>query len=271
MTKALRMMEEEAKIVDAIIYVLDARAPFSCVNPSFCDFLGEKPIVYVINKADIADEEKVRLWQKFFTKKNSIAIIMNSTKTGAAKTIEKAILSLKTKKVDKFSEKGITVNLRAMVIGVPNSGKSTLVNNLCGKKRAITGNKPGVTKGKQWVKIASGLEVLDTPGTLWPSFDDQRIARNLAYINSIKDDIYDKNELALCLLEDLQKINENILTNRYGIEKKSTSIETLDAIATKKNLVIKGGEKDYDRTCGMILDDFRKGRLGKITLEVPRG
>lgn len=270
MTKALRMMEEETAKVDCIIYVLDARAPFSCVNPSFCDIVGSKPILYILNKSDMVESACIKEWQAFFSTKNGTAIVMNSTQSGASKIIEKAINTLKTKRTEYFKQKGLRVAVRAMVLGVPNSGKSTLVNNLCGEKRAVTGNKPGVTKGKQWVTIASGLEVLDTPGTLWPSLDDPRVALNLAYIGSIKDDVLDKNDLALSLIADLNTINPSILVERYKIEQNLSAIEALEAIAQNKRLLIKGGDYDYDRACTMVLDDFRKGRLGKICLEKPR-
>lgn len=271
MTKALRMMEGEAAKADVVVYVLDARAPLSCVNPSFCDIMGDKPIIYVINKSDMIEENVAKEWQQFFSKSNSIAIIMNSTQSGASKIIEKAVNALKAKRVEWFKSKGLNIASRVMVLGVPNSGKSTLVNNLCGEKRAVTGNKPGVTRGKQWVTIASGLEVLDTPGTLWPSLDDQRVARNLAYIGSIKDDVLDKNELAMHLVQDLLSLDPNMFANRYQTQTNLEPLEVIEQIAEKKHLMLKGGYHDYDRACAMILDDFRKGRLGKICLEKPRG
>ena len=166
MTKALRMMEKEIKIVDAIIYVLDARAPFSCVNPKLNSLIGEKPIIYVLNKCDMANAEATKEWQEYFANFGSACIMLNSTESGTSKKVESAVKHALASKIEKMKTKGFNTILRVMVLGVPNSGKSTLINNLCGVSKAITGNKPGVTKGKQWVKIASGIEILDTPGTL---------------------------------------------------------------------------------------------------------
>lgn len=170
MTKALRTMEKEIKTIDFVIYVLDARAPKSSVNPKFQELIGGKPIIYVLNKIDLADDKVTDEFRKYFTNKNSTCLALNCTQSGIISKIDSAAKTLCAGKIEKYRAKGLTAILRCMVLGVPNSGKSTLVNNLCGVGRAVTGNKPGVTKGKQWVRVTPTFEVLDTPGTLWPSF-----------------------------------------------------------------------------------------------------
>ncbi|MBQ9791405.1 MAG: ribosome biogenesis GTPase YlqF [Clostridia bacterium] len=270
MTKAFRMMENEIKIVDAIIYVLDSRAPFSCVNPKFATLVGDKPIIYVFNKSDIADRNKVYDWVSYFSKfKNSKCLVLDSTMSGSASKIENLIMELAKSKIEKYKQKNINILLRAMVIGVPNSGKSTLINNLCGKAKTLTGNRPGVTKGKQWVKISNLLEILDTPGTLWPSFDNDIVAHHLAYIGSIKEEILDINELAFDFIKEMMEMDKSYIENRYNIEiyEDMEPLEVLDAICEARKFVLKGNELDYDRCCKAIITDFKQGRLGNITLE----
>ncbi len=269
MNKALKMMENDIKIVDAVIYVLDSRAPFSCVNPKFADFIGEKPIIYVFNKVDMADEQKVKDWMKWFKKPNTICVSTNSTTSGDCKEIINAIKSLNKAKIEKYENKGVKVILRAMIVGVPNSGKSTLANNLVGKSKAMTGNKPGVTRGKQWVRVNPYLEILDTPGTLWPAFDNNKVAHHLAYIGSISDNVVDIPDLSLDLISDLNALDKNILQSRYGIDISDdmTPLEILENICIAKRCILKGNDIDYDRGAYMIVNDFKAGKLGRITLE----
>lgn len=270
MTKALRMMEKEIKIVDAIIYVLDSRAPFSCVNPKLNSLVNGKPIIYILNKADLANEGLNKEWLAYFnSKQNAKCVMLSSVESGSTKIIESAVKEMLKPKIEKYKNKNISINLRAMVIGVPNSGKSTLINNLCGKAKAITGNKPGVTKGKQWVKIASGLEILDTPGTLWPAFDNNIVAHHLAYIGSIKEEVLDIPTLSLDFINDVNRIDENILKNRYKIDfdKSNTALEILEKICVARGYKIKGDELDYDRGAYALINDFKQTRLGRITLE----
>lgn len=269
MTKALREMEEEAKNVDMIIYVLDARAPKSCVNPEFIKIIGNKPILYVLNKADMVEEQDLKLFLPYFKKPNTEAVLLDSTKSGAIKQIEPIMVNLCQEKLNKYKQKGFKINLRAMVLGVPNSGKSTLINNLCGSKKTITGNKAGVTRGKQWLALKNGFEVLDTPGTLYPNITNQQIALNLAFIGSIKNEVVDINELAIDFLNFCKKHYFNNLQEKYNLQDKTMSaLEMLDEIATYKHYLLKGAEPDYDRTCIAIIDDFRKGKLGKIILDI---
>lgn len=270
MAKALRQMEKEIEKVDMIIYVLDSRAPFSCLNPEFVRIANGKPILYCLNKSDIADAEKVAKAKLELQKQpNSDCVVLNSTLNGANKQIEPIMRKLCDNKIQKYMAKGIKINLRAMVIGVPNSGKSTLINNLCGIKKAITGDKAGVTRGKQWVALKNGFELLDTPGTLWPNLENQSIARNLAYIGSIRNEVLDINELALEFVSTIRNQYPQNFEARYKFEfGDKTNLEVLEEIAEKSHFVIKGGEIDYDRVCFTIIDDFRKGRLGKITLDI---
>lgn len=268
MAKALKIMETEIKNVDMLIYVLDARAPFSCLNPKFTSLALNKPVLYVLNKTDLADDEKTARFKRYITSQNNCECIsLNSTISGANKIIEPIMKSLCQRKIDKYKNKDIKINLRAMVVGVPNSGKSTLINNLCGQKKTKTGDKAGVTKGKQWVLLKNGFEVLDTPGTLWPNLDNQTIAQNLAILGSIKNEIVDTNELCFALINYL-KDHYKTSFERYGItDLNFSAVEIMEQIAEKKHYLLKGNEPDFDRTCFAIIDDFRKGKLGKITLD----
>ncbi len=269
MAKALNQMTDEMKKVDMLIYVLDSRAPFSCLNPKFDALSVNKPVLYVLNKSDLADDVKTEKYKKLLNaKQNSLCIVLNSTLSGANKQIEPIMKNLCKDKIKKYNNKGIKINLRAMVVGVPNSGKSTLINNLCGQKKTLTGDKAGVTRGKQWVLLKNGFEVLDTPGTLWPNLDNQIVAHNLAIIGSIKNEVVDINELAIYLLNYLKLNYKEAINLKYQIKIENlTNLEILEQIAIKKHYLLKGNEIDYDRTCFSIIDDFRKGKLGKITLD----
>lgn len=268
MTKAIRMMEKEIKLVDAIIYVLDARAPFSCVNPKFTKLINNKPFIYVLNKCDLADDEVTQSWYEYFSKKGS-CIKLNSVASGSSKIIEKELEKVLKDKIEKLSEKNLNLTIRAMVIGVPNTGKSTLINNLSGKAKTITGNRPGVTRGKQWIKTASGIEILDTPGTLWPAFNNNNVAKHLAYIGSIKEEVLDIPSLSLEFIKDILRINKKAFEERYKltVNENDTPLEILERVCENRKFLIRGGEYDYDRGASAIINDFKNGKLGKITLE----
>ncbi len=270
MTKALRMMQEEIKNCDAVIYVLDSRAPCSSLNPSFIKIIGEKPVLYVLNKCDLVDEYALKDWQKHFAEgEKRDCIIMNATASGARNLVSNRLTKLLQGKIDFYKNKGANITLRVMIIGVPNSGKSTLANNLCGKGKAETGNRPGVTKSKQWVKISPYIELLDTPGSLWPNLEDEEVALHLAFIGSIKDEVLDRNELAVELIKTILHKNFDIVSSRYGVNcnADSDALEVVENIAIKKAFKLKGGDVDYDRVCVMILEDYKKGKLGKIVLD----
>ena len=267
MTKSLRMIDEEIKLVDIVIYVLDSRAARSCLTPEFDKRIEHKKIIYVLNKADLSDERTTRDWVKFFESENSVAISINSTSSKSTAMILEYAKKLCKEKLDNFKSKGVKRQLRAMVLGVPNSGKSTLTNNLAGSAKTIVGNRPGVTRGKQWVKVNDYFEVLDTPGTLYPKIEDIKIAHRLAFIGSIKDEILDRVELALFLVNELNSIDKNILVSRYNIEEDFESEEFLLAVAKSRGCMLRGNVPDITRASHALIDDFRKGRLGRISLE----
>lgn len=269
MTKALRMMEKEIKLVDVIIYVLDARAPFSCLNPSFTKLVGEKPIVYVLNKSDMADQATTKEWQNYFSKKGEMCIVLDSTATGSAKKIEIGLKTILAERIERMLNKNVTMNIRAMILGVPNSGKSTLINNLSGKAKTVTGNKPGVTRGKQWIKINSQIEVLDTPGTLWPAFNNNLVAKHLAYIGSIREEVLDIPTLSIEFIKDFRARDKTVLENRFKIEieEGETDLEVLEKVCRSRGFLVRGGELDYDRGAFAVINDFKNGRYGNITLE----
>lgn len=268
MTKSLRMMQSEVKTIDMVIYLLDARAPMSCFNPKFNQIFGNKPVLYVLNKHDLADSEKTQQFVLQLEQKGMLAIKLNAAKSGAGKTIEPLLKKLFQAKLQKFEAKGINVLPKAMVIGVPNVGKSTLINNLAAKAKALTGNKPGVTRGKQVITLQSGIQLVDTPGTLWPSFENKKTAINLALIGSIKDEVLDLNELAFYLIDFLPKHYPGLLEKRYNLTNlENTPLGIIQQIAKSRGFLLKGGEFDIDRTCQMIITEFRKGLIGNITLD----
>ncbi|MDR1906362.1 MAG: ribosome biogenesis GTPase YlqF [Clostridiales bacterium] len=270
MKKAFGIIEENLKLVDAVLYVLDARAPGACINPEFERILAEKPRLYVISKADLVEDTYVRLWKDYFKERGQACLAINSI-SGVTGGVVKEVKSLLAEKIRRYEDKGIKKTLRIMVIGIPNSGKSTLINGVCKKKKTLTGDKPGVTKAKQWVKISEGLEMLDTPGALWPCLEDREAAKDLFFIGSIKQEIFDNTELALLLVEKLKAIAAKQLAERYKLEnaENASPLEILNGIAKNRGYVLKGGETDLDRTAICILDDFKKARIGKIGLERP--
>lgn len=269
MTKSLRMIEENIKLVDVVIYVLDARIPYSSFNPKFNKIVENKKVVYVLNKSDLAFDGYTKEWLKYLNNENSFALSLNAINGSSSKLVINAIKTILQEKIENDLKKGVKKTLRALVIGVPNSGKSTLINTLAGSKRAITGDRAGVTKTKQWVRLANGIDLLDTPGTLWPAFENQQIGINLALVGSIKDEILDINEIVLSFIETAKIKFKKNLEERYNIVVEGSNLEILEAIGRKRGCLVKGGEIDYDKASMIILEDFRKGKLGRITLEKP--
>lgn len=267
MTKSLRMMDESVSLMDVLLYVLDARAPRSCINPEFNKYTERLPVIYVLNKCDLSDKAQNELWRKKLSGEKSIAVCVNSISSGSAKSIISLVRGLCREKIAKYSDKGVRAVLRGMVIGVPNAGKSTLINNLSGKVKAVTGNKAGVTRGKQWIKVDNYLEILDTPGTLYPKISDEICAHHLAYIGSIRDEIIDQYDLSLEFLREMFATNRIAIDKRYNIESVEDSSVTLQKIAKARGLMLKGGGYDTDRAAIAVLDDFRKGRIDSITLD----
>ena len=269
MNSALAMMEKEMKNIDIIIYVLDSRAPFSCLNPSFEKIASKRPVIFVLSKCDLSNEAETEYWKSYFSKKeNSVCVTINSTVSGSAKVIKSLMKDMLSKKTEWNKRKGLNIPFRAMVIGVPNSGKSTLINNLASKGKAITGDKPGVTRGKQWVAIEDNINLLDTPGTLWPDITDEKVGTRLAFIGSIKNDVLDMSNLGFDFIKEMLNLDKSLLENRYGITiKDQTPLEIFDEICQKRGFISKGREVDYERGAIGIIDDFRKGRIGRITLD----
>lgn len=270
MTKALRMMQDNVKIVDAIGYVLDARAPDACFNPSFEKIVGNKPCVFILNKCDLADNAKVDKWCAYLKQRGNKVVKVTATASAEAGKITSAFEEITLPLREKQRQKGVFKPVRCLILGVPNCGKSTIINCLSGRKTVITGDKPGVTKGKQWVRLKTGLELLDTPGTLWPKFDEEKLAYELCFVGSIKDDVVDLTDVALHLIGQLAQLYPQNLSDRYKIETQGkTPQEIFDVIAQKRGFLLRGGEIDVERCSKAVLDDFRKGKMGKITLDLP--
>lgn len=267
MTKSIRMIEDNIKLIDVLIYVLDARAPKSCINPDFVKYVSRLPVVYVLNKSDLADDVQTAAWKKKLGGERSVALSSVGTVSGSSAQVLAEIKRLCGAKIEKYAAKGVKTTIKAMVIGVPNTGKSTLINNLIGKGKAITGNKAGVTRGKQWFRVNEYVEVLDTPGTLYPKLSSQKIARHLAYIGSIKDEVVDVNELACNFIKEAYVIKPSVITDRYGFVPSESDDDNLEQVAKSRGFILKGGVCDIDRAAVAVIDDFRKGRMGKITLD----
>ncbi len=269
MTKSLRLIEENLKTVDAIVYVLDARAPLSCINESFDKLIDGKSILYVLNKIDLADKQKVSAWQNYFAKQGKNVIAVTSTEKLSSSVFINALKKIEKPKVSKFEAKGVFIPTRLMVLGVPNSGKSTLINSVCGKKSAITGNKPGVTRGKQWVRLSNGMELLDTPGTLFPDFKDQQKAQRLAFIGSIRDEVVDQEELARELALCMMQLYPKEFMQKYSLTQTEDAEEIMRQICKKRGFLLRGGDFDMERCSKGLVDDFRKGKICPVTLEMP--
>ena len=270
MAKAKREIGESIKLVDVIIEIIDARIPVSSRNPVLNEIIGDKPRIIVLNKADLADNEQNKKWIESFKTNNQIAVIADSLQGKGIKDITDAAYKLMEDKINKQAEKGRTVAIRAMIVGIPNVGKSTFINKAAGKQTAEVGNKPGVTRKNQWIKVNDRLQLLDTPGVLWPKLDNEKLARHLAYIGTIKDDIIDIEELALRLIEELIETHKENLYARYKISDDFTydmSYEIMDEIGRKRGCLVRGGEIDYTKVANIVLDEFRSGKLGNITLE----
>ena len=272
MTKAKRMMQENMKLIDLIIEIVDARLPVSSRNPEIDDIVGNKPRLMLLNKADIADSSLNREWEKYFAKKGITAYAESSTSGKNFNFVFDKCKELLSDKIEREKQKGIVNRaIKIMICGVPNVGKSSFINKLSGRKSAITGDRPGVTKGKQWIRLKNGFELLDTPGILWPKFDDEQVGLKLAYTGAIKDEIIDTEELACNLLEYLRDNYPETLEKRYKMENFSQmqGYELLMYLGKKRGFVISGGEINTERAAGILLDEFRGAVLGNITLEKP--
>ena len=269
MNKTLKQMQADSRLCDCFVYILDARCPKSCINPEFVKIIKDKPIIYVLNKADLVANADIERFKQHFISQGRECVSLNATVSGNAKIIINAIKKVFKTKLEQNKARGVNFITRAMVLGVPNSGKSTIVNNLCGQGRAVTGNKAGVTRSKQWIKVDANIEFMDTPGVLLPNFDDENYAYNLAFVGSVRDDVLNIVDVASKLVGRLMQIDTNILQTKYGVDVSNYThdVELMEKVGKKRGCMIKGGEIDLERTAKILLTDFRAGKLGKICLE----
>ncbi len=270
MTKARRMMQEDIKLIDIVIELVDARLPLASKNPDIDELAKGKARLILLNKADMADMKYTKLWEDYFKNQGFFVLQINARTGAGMKAVTGVINEACKEKIERDRKRGIKNRpIRAMIVGIPNVGKSTFINSYAGKACTKTGNKPGVTKGKQWIKLNRNVELLDTPGILWPKFEDQTVGIKLAISGSIKDDILNITELALKLADYLRVNYPGAMAARYQIEEKEDGVALLSDIAIAKCCLVKGGQPDLDKAAAMLIDDFRSLRLGRITLEQP--
>ena len=271
MTKARRMMQEDIKLIDLIIELVDARIPLSSRNPDIDELGKNKARLILLNKSDLADPLVNEKWVTYFEKLGYTVVQINSKSGAGIKSISQKVQEACKEKIERDRRRGIKNRpIRAMVAGIPNVGKSTFINAYAGKNCAKTGNKPGVTKGKQWIRMGKGLELLDTPGILWPKFEDQNVGLRLAMIGSINENILNVEELSLTAIDFLRTQYPGLIEKQYEIsEEAEKPLEILDRIADRRKCLAKGGEYDYAKAAAMFIDDFRNGRLGRFSLERP--
>lgn len=269
MNKTLKQMQSDSKLCDCFVYVVDSRCPKSCINPEFVKVVKDKPIIFVLNKADLVEKSALEQHKAYFKSLGHECVALNATVSGNAKIIISAIKNVFKERLQKNKERGVNFMLRAMVLGVPNSGKSTIVNNLCNKGRAVTGNKAGVTRSKQWVKVDGNIEFMDTPGVLLPNFENEDYAYNLAFVGSVRDDVLNLVDVSCKLIARLRTIDEKILTTKYNVQFNANTIDIdiLQQIGKKRGCIVKGGEIDLERASKILMTDFRAGKLGEIFLE----
>lgn len=272
MAKTRRLIDENLKLIDVVVEILDARVPVSSRNPDFDTLFAAKPRVVVMNKFDLADERATAAWEKWY-RDNGTRVLLSNSLNG--KGVDRLAGEVKLAIADKLARdaaRGVTKAVRLMVVGIPNVGKSSLINRLAGRASAKTGDRPGVTRGKQWIRLKNGMELLDTPGILWPKFEDQRTGMHLAFIGSIRDEIMDVETLACHLLEYLRDYYAPLLVQRYKLDGDISVLEgyeLLEYIGKKRGFVVSGGEIDTYRAANVILDEFRAAKIGRVTLEWP--
>lgn len=277
MTKAKRQMQEDMKLIDLVIELLDARIPLSSRNPDIDTIAGNKARLILLNKADLADAKVTQLWEEYFKEQGIPVCIINSKNPTDVKKINTQVQKACAAKIERDKKRGIKNRpVRAMVVGIPNVGKSTFINTYAKKAAAKTGNKPGVTKGKQWIRLSNTLELLDTPGILWPKFEDQSVGLKLALIGSIKDEIMNTEELSMELIKMLENRYPKLLQTHYGYEEIAAEeantqpeVAVLIAVAKARGAIKKGNEIDYLKTAQLLLENFRNGKLGCLSLEKP--
>ncbi|SDH40429.1 ribosome biogenesis GTPase A [Pseudobutyrivibrio sp. 49] len=270
MTKAKRQMQEDIKLIDLVIEVIDARCPVSSRNPDINGLANGKLRLILLNKSDLADKSVNQKWKEYFKAQGFYCVELDSRDRKNMKGVQATLDEVCAAKFERDRKRGIKNRpVRAMVVGIPNVGKSTFINSFAGRAVAKTGNKPGVTKGKQWIKLNKSVELLDTPGILWPKFEDNTVGLHLAFIGSINDAIIETRELSLELADFLKENYPGILNKRYEINEDAVNHEIISEIAAKRNFVKKGSELDFDKAAAVLIDEFRNGSLGNISLERP--
>lgn len=273
MTKAKRMMQENISLIDLVIELVDARIPLSSRNPDIDELGKNKSRLILLNKSDLADPVANRVWMEYFKKKGFHVLEVNARSGQGLKAIQSIVREACKEKIERDRRRGIKNRpIRAIVVGIPNVGKSTFINSFAGKACTKTGNKPGVTRGKQWIRMNKELELLDTPGILWPKFENEEVGRNLALIGSMNDDILQMTELAADLITYLLKYYPEELADRYQMENlddMSTPLSVLTHVCENRKCYKKGQEADFEKASSLVMDDFRSGRIGRITLELP--
>jgi len=270
MTKAKRMMQENIKLIDVIIELIDARTPVASKNPDIEQMAQNKIRVMLLNKYDLADENKTKAWKEYYEKQGYFTALVNSKAGKGVRAVNNVVMDACKEKIERDRKRGIINRpVRAMIVGIPNVGKSTFINSFAGKACAKTGDKPGVTKGKQWIKLNKNIELLDTPGILWPKFEDQSVGLRLALIGSIKDEILQIEELAGELIKLLADQYPKYLEEYLGFRPEGKEYEILAQYAVKRGCIQKGNLPDTERAAALMMDDFRGGKIGKITLENP--
>ncbi len=271
MAKTKRLISEDLKLVDAVVEVLDARIPLSSKNPDIDELCRNKPKIVLLNKSDMADDSVTEQWISHYQKQGIVALRVNCSNGDGLKRIPSDLKSLLQEKLSRNAEKGIFKPIRIMVVGIPNSGKSSFINRMANKQRLKTEDRPGVTVHKQWVKISREIELMDTPGILWPKLGEERVALHLAFTGAIKSQILDVEELGVHLIEYMMTHHKEKLEERYRIviEEFDDKLSVYDKIALKRGYIFKKDDPDYERCANALLDDFKNARFGRITLEVP--
>lgn len=284
MAKTKRQITEDLKLIDIVIELLDARIPISSQNPDLREIIGDKKKIVILNKCDLADEKENKKWIEYF-KKNDIKAVLTDSNSGAGiQELIRQIKDLGKEDLEESAKKGrIGKSIRVMILGIPNVGKSSLINRISKKTSAGVGNKPGFTKQKQWIRVSDGIELLDTPGVLWPKFESQEVALNLSFTGTIKDEVLEKTEIAFYLVKWLLENQEEKLLNRYKLTDEDINnikenvqnpneqiVEMMNLIARKRGAIVSGGHTDEEKVAGIIIDEFRTGKIGKITLEIAK-
>ena len=269
MTKAKRQMQEDIKLIDLVIELLDARIPLVSRNPEIDQLARDKARMILLNKADLSDPKVTSRWKEYFERQGMTVLALDSRSASLRKPMQKAIMDATEKKRARDLRRGIKNRpVRAMIAGIPNVGKSTLINSLAGRAAARTGNKPGVTKGKQWIHLRDNIDLLDTPGILWPKFEDQETGTHLDMIGAISDHVLQVEDLSLKVIHFLREAYPGALSDRYAVDEEKEDVDILSAIALKRGCLVRGNEIDYRKTADLFLDEFRKGQLGRISIEM---